>query len=127
MGFVNLPVPEERVQEVYELLATPGHRKTPNRVYDRPTMERLWKESSPAIRKVLKHLMCHPGERVPTSDLVKVADMSGGRALGGLFARFRTQCLKKYDRDLPWETITLGDANFYLLSKETAELVDQVR
>jgi hypothetical protein len=126
MNFVNIPVPEDRVQDVYELLATPGRNKEPDRRYDLQRMERLWKESSPAIREVLKHLMCHAEERVPTADLVEVSGAKGGRSLGGLFARFRAQCLKRYERDLPWETITIGDANFYLLSKENAKLVNHV-
>lgn len=126
MGFVNVPVPEDRAQEVYELLAKPGRDYVANRSYDLLTMERVWKQASPGIREVLKHLMCHPEERVPTADLVGVAKVEGGRALGGMFARFRAHCLKHYQRDLPWETITIGDANFYLLSKENADLINHV-
>lgn len=126
MEIVNVPVPEDRLQEIYELLGTPGREYSADRNYDLRSMERLWKEASPEIRKILKHLMCHAEERVPTADLLEVAGVSGGRVLGGMFARLRDRCLKKYRRDLPWETIVIGDQNFYVLSQENADLVNQV-
>jgi hypothetical protein len=126
MALVNVPVPEDRIQEVYELLAKPGRERSADRRYDLASMEQLWKEVSPEIRKVLKHLMRHAEERVPTADLIEVAGVAGGRVLGGMFARLRAQCLKRYKRDLPWETITIGDNNFYVLSKENADLVNRV-
>lgn len=126
MGVVNVPVPEDRLQEIYELLAKPGRDYVANRSYDLLTMERVWSESSPKVRAILKHLMCHAEERVPTSDLVEVAEVDGGRALGGIFARFRAQCLKRYQRDLPWQTIIIGDDNYYMLSKENADLINHV-
>jgi hypothetical protein len=126
MGIVNVPVPEERLQDVYELLAKPGREYSADRNYDLASMERLWRDASPEVREVLKHLMCHAEERVPTADLIEVAGVNSGRVLGGIFARLRAQCRKRYRRDLPWETITIGDDNFYLLSQENADLVNQV-
>ena len=126
-AYVQVPVPEERVQEVIDLLASPGRDEAkPNRDYDLVTMDRLWKEAPVEIREVLKHLMCHAGDRRPTSELIEVSGVESGRALGGVFARFRERCLKRYGRDLPWETIVIGDENYYVLSEENAKHVDHV-
>lgn len=123
--FVNMPIPKSRVQEVYELLGGSGHREEQlGHEYDERSMNRLWQEASVEVRRVLQHLSLHPAERVPASDLVEVADVGTGRALGGIFARFRERCVKRYKRDLPWETITVSDVNYYVMSTENARLVE---
>lgn len=126
-AYVQVPVPEERVQEVIDLLATPQHEATAlSHKYDLVTMDRLWKEAPEEIRHVLKHLMCHAGDRRPTSELIEVSGVENGRTLGGIFARFRERCVKRYGRDLPWETIVIGDENYYVLSDENAKHVNHV-
>jgi len=126
-AYVQVPVPEERVQEVIDLLATTKREeKAFSREYDLATMGWLWKEAPVEIRHVLKHLMCHAGDRRPTSELIEVSGVANGRTLGGVFARFRERCVKRYGRDLPWETIVIGDENYYVLSEQNAEHVNHV-
>lgn len=123
--YVSMPIPKGRVQEVYDLLGRSGQEAaTLDREYDEASMYRLWQEASVEVRKVLQHLSLHPEERVPTSDLVEVADVGTGRALGGIFARFRERCVKRYKRDLPWETISISDANYYVMSQQNAKLIE---
>lgn len=122
--YVNMPIPKSRVQEVYDLLGGAEHEQELSREYDEMLMFQLWREASTEVRKVLQHLSLHPGERVPAADLVEVASVGTGRALGGVFARFRERCVKRYKRDLPWETITLGDVNYYVMSADNAKHIE---
>jgi len=119
-----MPIPKSRIQEVYELLGGSEREEQLGHEYDEPSMHRLWQEASAEVRKVLQHLSLHPDERVPASDLVEVADVGTGRALGGVFARFRERCVKRYKRDVPWETISISDVNYYVLSPANAKLVE---
>lgn len=121
---MNMPIPTSRVQEVYDLLGASGREEQLGREYDEASMHRLWQEASSEVRRVLQHLSLHPGERVSSSVLVEVADVGTGRALGGIFARFRERCAKRYKRDLPWETISISDVNYYVMSPENAKLVE---
>lgn len=122
--YVNMPIPKSRIQEVYELLGGSAPEDLPAREYDEASMHRLWQEASVEVRGILQHLSLHPGERIPASDLVDVANVGTGRALGGIFARFRERCAKRYKRDVPWETITISDINYYVMSSENAKLVN---
>jgi hypothetical protein len=80
--YVSIPVPLDRVQEVYELLAraagsgsTPGSTATgsgPGNGLDKWPDElllRAYRESPPAMKVVFDYLIAHEGQTVTTADL----------------------------------------------------------
>lgn len=77
--FISIPVPRDRVQEVYELLARP---KSPSDgepagpvasvlpiAADSATVERAYRESPPAMRLVFEYLASKPGVKIPMTEL----------------------------------------------------------
>ncbi len=114
--FVSVPVPTERVAEVYKLLSSPPRHISPsdnasqttqvdewnwlqkhtNEKIEWPidTVQRAVTESNTAQRAMLKHLANHPGEWLTTQQIadevgVKRSDIAG--ALSGLARRAKSR------------------------------------
>jgi hypothetical protein len=64
--FVSVPVPVERVQEVYQLLGQAAKASSTRPAYDEELqlVERVTKESPPTIRRVLGLLASRPDEAI---------------------------------------------------------------
>lgn len=92
--FVNIPVPVERVQDVYELLARPsavrtatGPQETDNGYpegWSQPMIERMFIESLSAMRSIL----CSIAERSPswlsTSEIGAATELSPRQVIASL-------------------------------------------
>jgi hypothetical protein len=75
MGYVSVPVPEERVQEVYELLASPPvtpATPTDNSGFSSVEIHRMWKESGARMQAVLAQLADHPDEEFTAVEMTKI-------------------------------------------------------
>ncbi|HXF00118.1 MAG TPA: DUF6416 domain-containing protein [Solirubrobacterales bacterium] len=125
--YVPVPVPPDRVEEVYKLLAHPPADVSPEHEYDEVTVQKLYDESAPGLQRVLKHLMCYPGELVPADDLVERAGVADGRAFGGILGAFSKRCQSRYGRGLPFEIRTVGDRGFYVMSERMAAMINRAR
>src|ERR1035437_10934574 len=93
--YVSLPVPVDRGQDVYELLARPGGAGAVDGVsatslpWSEELLQRAYDESSKAMRAVLETLASRPGERIPVTELTEAAGLERGQFPGvlGAFGR----------------------------------------
>jgi hypothetical protein len=112
---------------VYRLLAQEARETEPPDAYDEVTIQRLWDESPPSLRRLLRHLMCHPDELISADDLIAAAGLADGRALGGLIGSLSKRCRARYHRGLPFEVRVISDRPFYVMSREVADFINLAR
>lgn len=130
--FVNLPVPVERVQEVYELLARPsatrattGPQVTDNGYpegWSQAMIERMFVESSSAMRRIL----CSIAERSPgwvtTGEIGTASGLSPRQVIASL-GPFEKRVRGRYGMNRwPFEAREFVDAGIfkYSMSEGTA-------
>jgi hypothetical protein len=130
--FVNMPVPVERVQEVYELLARPsaarttiGPQVTDNGYpegWSQAMIERMFIESSSAMRRIL----CSIAERSPswvtTGEIGAAAELSPRQVIASL-GPFEKRVRGRYGMNRwPFEAREFVDAGIfkYSMSEGTA-------
>jgi hypothetical protein len=130
--FVNIPVPIERVQEVYELLARPsgtrtaiGPQVTDNGYpegWSQAMIERMFIESSSAMRRIL----CSIAERSPswvtTAEIGAAAELSPRQVIASL-GPFEKRVRGRYGMNRwPFEAREFVDAGIfkYSMSEGTA-------
>jgi len=130
--FVNLPVPVERVQEVYELLARPsapsatvGRQVTDDGYpegWTQAMIERMFIESSSAMRRIL----CSIAERSPhwvtTSEIGAATELSPRQVIASL-GPFEKRIRGRYGMNRwPFEAREFVDAGIlkYSMSEGTA-------
>jgi hypothetical protein len=137
--FVNMPVPPERVQEVYELLARPLGSATATTakpaqeeaVLDTPLLARAYRESPEAMKKVFDHLANEADQDVPMEDLAKAVgyhphQMAG--ALGAFGRRWKNRYHGGNDVKWPFSAWWNFDRNtmVYKMSAEAAAVIKGV-
>jgi hypothetical protein len=113
--FVMMPVPVDRVQEVYELLARPSAAigaGTADGVSVMPLpwsdefLRRAYKESSAAMKAVLDTLASRPGETVSVVDLAAATGLDRGKVPGvlGAFGRRWNHRYEQGEANLPFKS-----------------------
>lgn len=106
--YISIPVPVDRVQEVYELLARPrtsAEQATkadpaPVNGFPMPDMhlvERAYRESPEAMKKVFKHLAANPDRVVPMDELAKVVGYTGRSEMAGALGAFGRRWKHRYN------------------------------
>jgi hypothetical protein len=129
-GFVTIPVPVDRVAEVYALLGQPaaptatpkapsigGSSGTNGAVWTPPgeeddtdvhpwtaaTLRRMYTESATNMRAALDYLAERGDQDVTSNELAKVLHLPKGAAsVAGMIGAFARRCWSRYDRYLPW-------------------------
>jgi hypothetical protein len=130
--FVSLPVPADRVQEVYELLARqPARKQTGPQVtengypegWSQAMIDRMFVESSSAMRRIL----CAIAERAPiwvtTGEIGAASDLSARQVVASL-GPFEKRVRGRYGMNRwPFEAREFVDAGVfkYSMSEGTAE------
>ena len=92
--YISMPIPVDRVQEVYELLARPrGESPQPSSQpsnggdgLDPVLIERAYRESPDAMRKVFDHLAANAGQDVVTQELGDAVGYTAHQMAGTLGA-----------------------------------------
>jgi hypothetical protein len=138
--FVMMPVPVDRVQEVYELLARPsvadgtgtadGASVIPLPWSDE-FLRRAYKESSAAMKSVLDTLASRPGETVSVADLA-VATGLDRRKVPGVLGAFGRRWSHRYDQgeaNLPFKSYRSVAAGMtvYEMDEAVAAALTRVR
>jgi hypothetical protein len=136
--FVSVPVPLERVQEVYELLARQPSRLTAGQLvteegyeegWNRELLDRMFHESSSAMRRIL----CVIAERSPAwVTTAEIAEASGltSRQVVASFGPFEKRVRGRYGLSRwPFKTREFVDAGMfkYCMSPETSDRVIALR
>jgi hypothetical protein len=111
--YINVPVPEEHVPKVYELLARlDSGEVAPETPVDPPPasplteelVTRMYRESEPTHRALMEHLAENAGEWSSSGDLIKVLGLgTGRRGMAGVFGAFGRRAAHRYDGRKPWE------------------------
>ncbi len=111
--FVNLPVPANRVQEVYALLAKPAAPapradvgKDNDVGWTAALLKRMYLESAEQMRQMLKILAKAEGEEVSTNEIASALDLpKGARSVAGMAGAIGRRVNSRYGMEgLPWET-----------------------
>jgi hypothetical protein len=106
--YVSIPVPVDRVQEVYELLGRPkgsaGSVSEPEepagrkeyKAPDTGLVQRAYRESADAMRKVFIHLAANPDRVVPMDELAKAVGYTGPSEMAGAMGAFGRRWKNRY-------------------------------
>jgi hypothetical protein len=142
-GFVYVPVPTARVQEVYDLLASP--ERSPHRSildhgdaeefstnWDDEMLARMYRESGAPLRAFLERLADSAGTFIGANELVRGLDLKNGVvALGGMLGALGNRCHSRYEREAPylteWRETESGWERTYCLDPEVASVVRRCR
>jgi len=132
--FVSVPVPLDRVQEVYELLARQPSRRHSARqtsgderseVWTQPLIDRMFHESSEAMKRVLFALAQASPEWVTTKDIASASGLTARQVVASL-GPFEKRIHGRYGMShWPFEAREFVDAGIfkYSMPPETAERI----
>jgi hypothetical protein len=132
--FVSVPVPADRVQEVYELLAraqsrpSVGHLATDpgySEGWNQALLDRMFQESSSAMRRILKAIADRSASWVTTNEIAGAAGLTGRQVVAS-FGPFEKRIRGRYGmRHWPFETREFVDAGVfkYCMSAEPANRI----
>ncbi len=132
--FVSVPVPVDRVQEVYELLAQepsspfvtrPSGGELHMDVWTRPLIDRMFIESSSAMRRILLSIAERSPSWVTTNDIASASDLSVRQVVASL-GPFEKRVRGRYAMSTwPFEARQFVDAGItkYSMSQETADRI----
>jgi hypothetical protein len=132
--FVSVPVPVDRVQEVYELLSKVRSGQLAERpsiggddmdVWTRPLMDRMFIESSSAMRRILLAIAERSPSWVTTNDIASASDLSVRQVVASL-GPFEKRVRGRYAMSSwPFEARQFVDAGItkYSMSQEAAHQV----
>ncbi len=142
--FISIPVPVDRVQEVYELLARPkaqppetkkawGEEVAPDSGLsdtDRDILVRAYRESQETMRAVFKYLAERAGHGVLMTELAAAVGRTP-RQMSGAFGAFGRRFANRYGKDgAKWPFAAYWDYErnmmTYRLSPEAAEVVKKL-
>jgi len=140
---VPVLVPKDRVLDVYAFLSRPvaprpdgGHTSEGDRGDDArglvpwppETLERAYRESSPAMKKFLDHLADNPGRAVPIVELGEVVGYTPHQLAGTLGAAGR-RITNRYKLRWPfaWEKRPEDGIYYYTMGEEDAAVIRGLR
>lgn len=111
--FVSLPVPANRVQEVYALLAQPaasaGAAPSPagaGHGWTEDLVRRMYTESADQMRQMLKLLAEAKGKEVSTNEIAEALHLAkGAKSVAGMAGAIGRRVSSRYGMEaLPWDT-----------------------
>jgi hypothetical protein len=132
--FVSVPVPAERVQEVYELLARQPARSSVGNVvtedgyaegWNRALLDRMFLESSGAMRQILYVIAERSPAWVATAEIAESSDLTA-RQVAASFGPFEKRVRGRYGLSRwPFETREFVDAGVfkYCMATEAAKRI----
>jgi len=135
--YVSVPVPVHRVQEVYELLArqrvrpTEGHQAGEEGYADgwsRALVDRMFLESSEAMRRILLALAQEPASWVTTKQIASACGLTPRQVVAS-FGPFEKRIRGRYGMGRwPFEAREFVDAGIfkYCMSPTTAERITEL-
>lgn len=133
--FVSVPVPVERVQEVYELLARqPRRRPSIHQVtedgysegWNRAAVDRMFLESSEPMRRILAAIAKASPEWVTTKDIAEASGLTARQVVAS-FGPFEKRVRGRYAMSTwPFEAREFVDVGSYkyAMSSVTADVVN---
>jgi hypothetical protein len=129
--FVHVPVPAERVQEVYELLARRPEEAAVNgsRGWSRDNLLRAYRESPEAMKKAFDYLADHAGQEVTTDELAAAIGVTRSQ-LAGVIGAFGRRKKNRYGQEnLPFRAVWSAGAGMsvYEMSPAVATVIGQAR
>jgi hypothetical protein len=102
MEYIYVPVPSDRVEDVYRLLATNGHEE-PHGV-DSALLVRLYRESEESFRGLLEYLAERPDRPVSTGRIAADLGLERGTgSLAGMLGAFGRRTANRYGGVWPFE------------------------
>lgn len=139
--FINMPIPVDRVQEVYDLLGRPtapasvaqsaSAATEPEILVDGALLARAFRESPDSMKKVFRHLAKNPDRAVPMVELAqavgyKPAEMAG--ALGAFGRRWKNRYHGGEDAKWPFDSWWDHENNtmVYKMSAAAAEVINGI-
>ena len=113
-NYIMVPVPEERVTDVYALLAqAPESDSTPvdemlSADWSEAEIKRCYEESSDTMKRVLRLLAEKPGKRIPSDELYTEIDHSAHQ-FAGVMGAFGRRVKNRYSKsdwffDYQWDS-----------------------
>jgi hypothetical protein len=139
--YINLPVPADRIQEVYELLARPKGSATPaaaspspdqaevgEPALDKALLARAYRESPDTMKKVFDHLADNADHDIPMEDLAKAVGYHPHQ-MAGAFGAFGRRWKNRYHKgeDVKWPFGAWWDFDrntmVYKMSAEAAAVI----
>ncbi len=132
--FVSVPVPVDRVQEVYELLSRESLNPSAERqaagdghsgVWTQPLIDRMFIESSFAMRRILLAIAEASPGWVTTNDIATASGLSARQVVASL-GPFEKRVRGRYAMSIwPFEARQFVDAGIfkYSMSPETAKRI----
>ena len=132
MGYVSIPVPEERVQEIYELLARLPVAQLPttdDSEFSADEIQRMWNESGEPMKKFLAKLADHPGKEFTAIEMCKVLGLRTEQ-FRGVMGAFGHRTKSRYGW-VKWPIIWRWDSKkstaVYMMPSKIAELMNSAR
>jgi hypothetical protein len=134
LDFVSVPVPLERVQEVYELLARQPSRPPVGQAvtedgyaegWNQALLDRMFHESSGSMKRILGAIARRASVWVTTAQIAGAADLTARQVVASL-GPFEKRVRGRYGLDRwPFETREFVDAGVfkYCMSTETANRI----
>ncbi len=132
--FVSVPVPIDRVQEVYEFLARPPIRRIGSSLltedgyaegWNQALLDRMFLESSSAMRQILHVIAERSPAWVTTAEIAEASGLTA-RQVAASFGPFEKRVRGRYGLNCwPFETREFVDAGIfkYRMSIETARRI----
>lgn len=113
--FISVQVPRQHVTKVYELIvglesggvgdASEHSDASPKGPLTRALVERMYRESEPSHRKLMKYLADRPDERIGTREIAEGLGLQfGARSLAGSLGAFGNRAEHRYGGLKPWES-----------------------
>ncbi|MFL5913052.1 MAG: hypothetical protein ACJ768_21100 [Gaiellaceae bacterium] len=128
MPYVYLPVPEDRVEDVYRLLA--GADEAEAKLDQKVLLERAYRESDGAFRRLLDYLAERPGEPVTTKQLAAGIGLERGTAsLAGMLGAYGRRARNRYGGFWPFSKAynPVEESNELVMADDVAEAIRQLR
>lgn len=121
--YVNVPVPSELVVDVYQFIAqrqqalaagghlpaaaetaeVPASKVLSGPEVDRALVTRMYQESEPPHRRLMRHLAASSGEWIPTKVVAEELGLpKGGRSLAGSLGAFGRRSVHRYSGRWPF-------------------------
>lgn len=129
MPIAYVPVPEDRLAEVYKLLASPPAGQDGATV-DEALIEQMYRESDRPFRRLLEYLAERADKPVSTTRVAEdLALRRGTRSLAGMLGAFGRRSANRYGGQLPFRTSynPVKDSNELAMPEDVAKVIRRVR
>src|SRR5215211_2232477 len=108
-NFINVPVPEEHVLAVYDLLSRleKGEADVASRAGapadpTKDIVKRMYDESQPRQCQLLDYLADRPDQWIYASEIIQALDLAGSSSLAGITGPFSRRANHRYEGAMPW-------------------------